>query len=313
MSKFGDEVILHSQLHHPNIVRLLGVHYPIGSQLPMLVMEFFPHTLLQLIERRVAINKEAILLDVANGLNYLHSKRPPIIHRNIKASNILLTTDHKAKITDLSMSKLGDQLKEYNYNTVPSNPYMMPPEAFVHNPVYNEKLDVFSFGCLILHILTGNIIVPTDQYIPKPQDHGSFIKVSEWDRRASSIKPVLGSQLIPLTKYCLEDDPFRRINASDIIEIIHSRLQVCDRQAHLCGVYLESLTKRKIFIEIPESSFSETPIIELKRKIFDAEGIPSHQLQLHYVGRQIEDGKTFKDYNIKSLSCILIVLKLRTA
>ena len=157
--KFGDEVILHSQLHHPNIVRLLGVYYPIGSQLPMLVMEFFPHTLLQLIERRVAINKEAILLDVANGLDYLHSKRPPIIHCNIKASNILLTTDHKAKITDLSMSKLGDALKEYNYNTVPGNPYMMPPETFVHNPVYNEKLDVFSFGCLILHILTGNIIM----------------------------------------------------------------------------------------------------------------------------------------------------------
>ncbi|XP_011406707.1 PREDICTED: PTI1-like tyrosine-protein kinase 1 [Amphimedon queenslandica] len=187
LSKFGDEVILHSQLHHPNIVRLLGVHYCTGSQLPMLVMEYLPHALLQLIERRGIINKEAILLDVANGLDYLHAKRPPIIHHNIKASNVLVTVDYKAKITDLSMSKLGDALKEHNYNTFPGNPYLMPPEAFVHNPVYSEKLDVFSFGCLILHMLTGNVIVPTDQYKPSPQDRNSFIKVSEWDRRAGSI------------------------------------------------------------------------------------------------------------------------------
>ena len=181
------------------------------------------------------------------------------------------------------MSKLGDALKEHNHNTFSGNPYMMPPEAFVHNPVYNEKLDVFSFGCLILHMLTGNIIVPTDQYKPSPQDRNSFIKVSEWDRRASSIERVLGNQLIPLAKYCLEDDPFRRINASDIFEII-SRLQINDRQTHLCGVYIEFLTRRKIFIEIPENSFPETPIVELKRKIFDAEGIPSHQVQLLYAG-----------------------------
>ena len=161
-------------------------------------------------------------------------------------------------------------------------------------------------------MLTGNIIVPTDQYKPSPQDRNSFIKVSEWDRRASSIERVLGNQLIPLAKYCLEDDPFRRINASDIFEII-SRLQINDRQTHLCGVYIEFLTRRKIFIEIPENSFSQTPIVELKRKIFDAEGIPSHQVQLLYAGTQIDNDKTFKDYNIESLSCIHIVLLLRTA
>ncbi|XP_011408822.1 PREDICTED: PTI1-like tyrosine-protein kinase 1, partial [Amphimedon queenslandica] len=102
LCEFGNAIILHRQQHHPNIVKLFGVHYPSSSTpLPMLVMEYLPYSLLQLIEGRVAINKEAILLDFANGLDYLHSKRPPIIHRNIKASNILLTVGHNAKITDL--------------------------------------------------------------------------------------------------------------------------------------------------------------------------------------------------------------------
>ena len=266
-------------------------------------MEYLSYSLLQLIETRVAINKEAILLDVANGLDYLHSKRPPIIHRNIKASNILLTVDHKAKITDLSMSKFGDALKQHHYTTTTGNPYLMPPEALVHNPVYNEKLDVFSFGCLILHMLTGNIIVPTDQYKPKPEDPGSFIKVSEWDRRASSINPVLGNQLIPLAKYCIEDDPFRRINASDIIEII-SRLQIDDRDAHLCGIYVVTHDGGKIFCKVSEESFDDTYIVSLKAALVNVKGIPVNMIRLFYKDTILSDNMKFKDYEIERLADI---------
>uniref|UniRef100_A0A1X7TMF2 Protein kinase domain-containing protein n=1 Tax=Amphimedon queenslandica TaxID=400682 RepID=A0A1X7TMF2_AMPQE len=311
LSEFGNAIILHRQQHHPNIVKLLGVHYPSGSApLPMLVMEYLPYSLLQLIEGRVAINKEAILLDVANGLDYLHLKRPPIIHRNIKASNILLTVGHNAKITDLSMSKFGDALKQHHYTTAPGNHFMMPPEALVHNPVYNKKLDVFSFGCLILHMFTGNIIVPTDQYEPKPHDPGSYVKISEWNRRAKYIKPVLDHRLIPVAMNCLQDDPFKRLNASDIIEII-IRLQLRpDRYAHLCGVHIVTILRTNFFCNISEDSFYETRIIELKDAITKLKGIPYEHIRLLYEGRQLADDMTFKDYKIEKFAKIYLSLRL---
>ena len=308
MSKFGDEIILHSELHHPNIVKLLGVHYPEGSQLPMLVMEYLPHTLQQLIERKEAINKDAILLDVANGLNYLHSHRPPIIHRDIKADNILLTVDHKAKITDLGMSKLCNTLKQNHNTTAPGCPNMMPPEALVSNPVYNEKLDVFSFGCLILHMLTGDIIVPTDPYIPKPYDPGSFIKVSEWDRRAKYIEPVLGDKLIPLARKCLQDDPSKRINAVDIIETI--QFHTNEYQQPSCSIFIKYGEGKTLTISIPEKSFCETMITELKIILTKRMGIPNEDMRLICCGKQLEDSKTFEDYNIKEGSTIFVVLRL---
>ena len=209
------------------------------------------------------------------------------------------------------MSKFGDALKQHHYTTVPGNPYLMPPEALVHNPVYNEKLDVFSFGCLILHMLTRNIIVPTEKYKPKPQDPDSYVKISEWDRRASSIKPVLDDILIPVAMNCLEDDPFRRLNASDIIEII-SRLQLIpDRYAHLCGVRIVKLSGNIFFCKIKEDSFYETPIIKLKEAIIKSEGIPSNLIWLIYEGTHLEDDKTFKDYKIERHAKIHLIIRQR--
>ena len=182
----------------------------------MLVMEYLPHSLSQLLERKVPLKADSVLLDVANGLNYLHQKRPPIIHRDLTANNVLLTTEHKAKLSDLGMSKLADaNAMKQHLTTAPGNPYMMPPEALEHDPIYDNSLDVFSFGCLILHVLSGQIPVPTPQYVRNPSDPKSFVQVSEWDRRASYIEQV---PKIHLVKQCLENNPSRRPNMNQIIE-----------------------------------------------------------------------------------------------
>ena len=181
-------------------------------------MEYLPHSLSQLLERKVPLKADSILLDVANGLNYLHQKQPPIIHRDLTANNVLLTTEHKAKISDLGMSKLADaNAMKQHLTTAPGNPYMMPPEALEHDPVYDNSLDVFSFGCLILHVLTGQIPAPTPQYVRNPSDPKSFVQVSEWDRRASYIEQV---PRIHLVKQCLENDPSRRPSMNEVIEEI---------------------------------------------------------------------------------------------
>uniref|UniRef100_A0A1X7UAN3 Protein kinase domain-containing protein n=1 Tax=Amphimedon queenslandica TaxID=400682 RepID=A0A1X7UAN3_AMPQE len=169
LSRFSDEVLLHSHQRHPNIVQLIGVYYPPRSQLPMLVMEYLPLSLTQCLEREELPlqMKYSILLDVAKGLCYLHGKRPPIVHRDLTANNVLLTSSYSAKISDLGVSRLADTFKKHHLTTVPGNAMVMSPEALNHNPVYDHKLDVFSYGCLILHVLTGQLPQPTDQFVPE--------------------------------------------------------------------------------------------------------------------------------------------------
>ena len=213
MRRFGDEVLLHSQQRHPNIVQLIGVYYPPRSQLPMLVMEYLPLSLTQCLEREELPlqMKYSILLDVAKGLCYLHGKRPPIVHRDLTANNVLLTSSYSAKISDLGVSRLADTFKKHNLSKAPGNAMVMPPEALEDNPEYDHKLDVFSYGCLILHVLTGRFPEPTNQLVPEPGRKNSFTKVPEWDRRSNYIKIIpKENELLPLAKKCLNHDPTGR-------------------------------------------------------------------------------------------------------
>ena len=210
-------MLLHSQQRHPNIVQLIGVYYPPHSQLPMLVMEYLPLSLTQCLEREELPlqMKYSILVDVAKGLCYLHGKRPPIVHRDLTANNVLLTSSYSAKISDLGVSRLTDMFKKHHLTRAPGNPVVMPPEALRDNPVYDHKLDVFSYGCLILHVLTGQFPQPTNQFVPEPGQKPepgkrascTYIKVSEWDRRSSCIENIpKENELLPLAKQCLNDE-----------------------------------------------------------------------------------------------------------
>ena len=208
MRRFSDEVVLHSQQRHPNIVQLMGVYYPPRSRLPMLIMEYLPFSLTQCLEKEeLPLQvKYSILLDVAKGLCYLHGKRPPIVHRDLTANNVLLTSSYTAKISDLGVSRLADMFKKQQLTTAPC---FIPPEALKDKPVYDHKLDVFSYGCLIIHVLTGQFPEPTNQFIPGKDE--SYRKVPEWDRRLKYIQQIpKENELLPLAKQCLNDDPTGR-------------------------------------------------------------------------------------------------------
>ena len=108
----------------------------------------------------------SILLDVAYGLLYLHSHNPPIIHRDVKASIVLLTTDMRAKLADLGVSKILNvhPLSEAARTMCPGASGVMPPEALMENPLYTTKLDDFSFGTLVLHIVNHEFPVPFETF-----------------------------------------------------------------------------------------------------------------------------------------------------
>ena len=198
----------------------------------MLVMEYLPLSLTQCLEREELPlqMKYSILVDVAKGLCYLHGKRPPIVHRDLTANNVLLTSSYSAKISDLGVSRLADTFKKHHLTTAPGNAMVMPPEALEDNPVYDHKLDVFSYGCLILHVLTGQFPQPTNQFVPEPGKKDSFKRVSEWDRRSSCIKDIpKENELLPLAKQCLNDVPTGRPETIKVLQSVQQVLSKCPK------------------------------------------------------------------------------------
>lgn len=159
VQKYYLECRLMSSLHHPNITQFLGVCFFPGVHLPVLVMERLESSLDSLLEEVSNVPftlKHSVLEDVAKGLHYLHSRHPPVIHRDLTARNVLLTTSHVAKISDMGNSRIIDLGvdQQRTLTRLPGTLVYMPPEALDYTHCYGPSLDIFSYGNLALFTLT---------------------------------------------------------------------------------------------------------------------------------------------------------------
>ena len=121
-----------SRLRHPNIVRFLGIHYPPDARVPSLVMERLHCSLTTLLENNPGVpigTKISITKDVALGLRYLHTRNPPIIHRDLSSNNVLLSKGMEGKIGDLGTARLVDPRRQSTMTKAPGTTDFMPPEA----------------------------------------------------------------------------------------------------------------------------------------------------------------------------------------
>ncbi|KAL7248755.1 hypothetical protein ACSBR2_003484 [Camellia fascicularis] len=158
--EFYTEIELLSRLHHRNLVSLVG--YCDEEDEQMLVYEFMPNGSLH--DLLSAGSKESlgfgrrlhIALDAAKGILYLHSEAdPPVIHRDIKANNILLDSKFTAKVSDFGISRLAPVADASGIATahVSTGGYLDPEYFSTHK--LTEKSDVYSLGIVFLELLTG--------------------------------------------------------------------------------------------------------------------------------------------------------------
>ncbi|GMI89829.1 Vascular-Related RLK 1 [Hibiscus trionum] len=236
--EFKTEIELLSRVHHKNLVGLVGFCFEQGEQ--MLVYEFMANgTLRESLSGRSGIHLDwkrrlRVALGSARGLSYLHElANPPIIHRDIKSTNILLDENLTAKVADFGLSKLvSDGSKGHVSTQVKGTLGYLDPEYYMTQQL-TEKSDVYSFGVVMLELITAKQPIEKGKYVvrevrtmmdKKDDEHYGLRELM--DRSIRSSGNLLGfGKYMELAMQCVEDSATDRPTMSEVVKAIETILQ----------------------------------------------------------------------------------------
>ena len=182
-----------------------------------------------------------ILCDVARGLVYLHEGcEEPLAHRDLSSNNILLTSQLRAKIADFGESRALDRPGGWNSSAklteLPGTQAFMPPETLEDPPSYTTAVDIFSFGCVIIHLITWQWSQLDGQIRRVTTTSGNQVRqiISELERRQKWISMFEEDDpLLPVVKQCLQDN---RPKCKELLVLCEEAVKQCERQVYIMAV-----------------------------------------------------------------------------
>jgi len=216
ISDFLLEIKLLSSLSHPNVIHCLGISTSGDNEL-LLVTELMAHgSIRDFLDTHEDIDLETRLklaLGAARGMRYLNNLNPPVIHRDLKSENLLVSEDLTCKVSDFGIFTIKSQFD----CTMTSNigtPVYMAPEV-INQRAYTPKVDVYSFGILLVEIYTGT----------RPYSSESFAEMFPSDiMRAvvhEGLRPEIPqdcpTELTQLIRECLNSIPDLRPTFKEIV------------------------------------------------------------------------------------------------
>lgn len=231
---FEREVRVLGKARHPNLISLEGYYWT--PQLKLLVSDYVPNGSLQakLHERLPSTtplswtNRFKVILGTAKGLAHLHhSFRPPIIHYNLKPSNILLDDNYNPKISDFGLASLLTKLDKHVMSSrFQSSLGYVAPELTCQSLRVNEKCDIYGFGVLILELVTGrrpveygedNVVI-LSEHMRVLLEEGNVLDCvdpSMGDYPEDEVLPVLKLALV-----CTSHIPSSRPSMAEVVQIL---------------------------------------------------------------------------------------------
>ncbi|XP_052735155.1 probable LRR receptor-like serine/threonine-protein kinase At1g06840 isoform X2 [Vigna angularis] len=268
--EFLTEISLLSRLHHRNLVSLIGYCDEEGEQ--MLVYEFMSngtlrdHLSVTAKEPLTFAMRLKIALGAAKGLMYLHTEAdPPIFHRDVKASNILLDSKLSAKVADFGLSRLAPVpdmegvVPGHVSTVVKGTPGYLDPEYFLTHKL-TDKSDVYSLGVVFLELLTGMHPISHGKNIVREVNiaYQSGVIFSIIDGRMGSYPSEHVEKFLTLALKCCEDEPEARPRMAEVVRELENIWSTMPESDTKKAEFMSSDSGKTDIHSIPSSSSAST-------------------------------------------------------
>ena len=228
-----------AHLNHPHITQQLAM-LDKSESTPVLLMEQMWMSLTVFVTNKHSHHdKISILRDAACGLHHIHKK--DIVHCDLTGDNILLTENLTAKLADFGRATRGQQLF---LKYLPENLDHVPPEIFepYSKASRSTKVDVFSFGCVIIHTFIEECPVPDFDKLVETSEVGRYKKHSEVERRSICLKKFKNNcnstKLHDIVLKCLQDNPDCRPTAATLLSLLENQLVTIIPDTFKYGTYV---------------------------------------------------------------------------